>query len=524
MQRILYTIIAAICVLTSCSRSDKTNEGATQVENDSLNIGEPSPVIALADTVYQSASVVKYTIDCRDTITPGKIDSYTDLYATAPGALTFRNGLYRQADFGGQVTGVPSEVVVDWTFTTGSDNRSTSVGTWGGGTGWTGQPLFINWPDSMVTKFKNLPGTTPHFGKKEIIVGSLAGRVYFINYETGEASREAISVGNPIKGTVSLDPTLNGNLFVGHGVPAERPFGAVLIDLNSNSVVDVFGEDPKAGRRWGAYDSSVLRYGQFVFRPGENGTIYKLNAVPGKAPIHTALRYTVGGMAPGVESSMCIYRNYGYIGDNAGNVIAINLDTMKPVWRYNLGDDIDATIVLEEEDGVPYIYAGCEVDKQGQGTANLVKLNAINGQEIWLAKVPARRANVNEKHFDGGFYGTLLLGTGNCSDLLFANCVLNEGGQNGVFMALKKSTGDIVYQTRLKYYSWSSPVGFLNEKDELTVFTGDCAGNVYLIEPRSGEIRFSKSVGHNFESSPVVIGNTVVMGTRGDRIFRMSIK
>ena len=524
MNKFLSIITISTLAFTACTSTHSSSEStAEQRSCDSIDSIKAIKMTPLPDTVYESASVVKFTIDRRDS-TSGKIDDYTDYYATAPGALTFRNGLYRQADFGGRVSKTPTEVVVDWTFVTAMDNRSTSVGTWGGGTGWTGQPLYVKWPDEYFNKFKTVSGTTADFGQEEIIVGSLAGRVYFINYQTGKASREPISVGNPIKGTVSLDPTLNGNLYVGHGVPAERPFGAVLIDLNTNKVADVFGEDPKAGRRWGAYDSSTLRYGQFVFRPGENGTIYKLNAVPGKAPIHTALRYTINGMAPGIESSMCIYRNYGYTADNAGNILAFNLDTMKPVWRYNLGDDIDASLVLEEEDGIPYIYVGCEVDKQGTGTANMVKLNAINGEEVWLAKVPARRANVNEKHFDGGFYGTVLLGTGNCSDLIFANCVLNEGGQNGVFMALKKSTGDILYKTRLKYYSWSSPVGFLNDNDELTILTGDCTGNIYLIEPRSGEIKFVNRIGSNFESSPVVIGNTVVIGTRGDKIFRLTVK
>lgn len=519
-------VTAVTFLASACGNSGKTDNSGKDLTDSVAAAGQVAVEVVepLPDTVYESASAVRFTIDRRDTVTPGKVDNLTDLYAAAPGSLTFRNGMWRQADFGGRVKGNPSEIVVDWTFVTGADNRSTGFGSWGGGTGWTGQPLYVEWPDSMLSKIKATQGTTADFGKREIILGSLAGRVYFINYETGKASREAIPVGNPIKGTISLDPTLNGNLYVGHGVPAERPFGAVVIDLNTHSVVDVFGEDPKAQRRWGAYDSSALRLGQFVFRPGENGTFYKLNVAPGKVSIHTALRYTVNGAAPGIESSMSIYRNYGFIADNAGNILAVNLDTMKPVWRYMLGDDIDASIVLEVEAGIPYLYVGCEVDKQGTGTANMVKLNALNGQEVWLAKVPARRANVGEKHFDGGFYGTVLPGTGNCKDLVFANCVLNDGGQNGVFMAFKRSTGEILYKTRLKYYSWSSPVGFMNEKDEMTVFTADCTGNVYLISPLDGKIIYSQHIGNNFESSPVVVGNTVVLGSRGDKIYKMTIK
>lgn len=513
-------------VVSACG-SSTSNSGAAASDSAEVaadTVPAVETVKPLPDTMYSSASAVKFSVTRLDTVSPMAVDNLTDLYADAPGAFTFRKGMTRQADFGGHVTGNPSEVVVDWTFVTGTDNRSTGFGSWGGGTGWTGQPLYVEWPDSTIARFKAAGQLTADFGRREVIVGSLAGRVYFINYETGKSSREAIPVGNPIKGTISLDPTLNGNLYVGHGVPAERPFGAVVIDLNAHQVVDVFGEDPRAQRRWGAYDSSALRLGQFVFRPGENGTFYKLNVAPGRVSIHSTLRYTVNGAAPGIESSMSIYRNYGFIADNAGNILGVNLDTMKPVWLYRLGDDIDASMTLEIEDGVPYLYVGCEVDKQGTGTANLVKLNALDGKEMWLNRIPARRANVGEKHFDGGYYGTVLPGTGDCSDLIFANCVLNTDGQNGVFAAFKRSTGETVYTTRLKYYSWSSPVGFLNEEGKLTVFTADCSGNVYLISPRDGNIIFSKRIGNNFESSPVVTGNTLILGSRGDKIYRMSIK
>lgn len=481
-------------------------------------------VAPLPDTVFESAAAVKYKVEIPDTTVSGTISSFDDLYASAPGAFTFRNGMMRQADFGGKVSGTPSEIVVDWEFKTAVDNRETKFGTWGGGSGWTGQPLYVNWPDSCVERFRKAGTVNADFGNHEIIVGSLACQVYFINFETGKASRLPIPTKNPIKGTVSLDPTLNGNLYVGQGVPAEQPFGAMVIDLYKHEQTHFFGQDPKAQRAWGAYDSSPVRVGQFLIRPGENGTVYKYLVAPGQLKLHSALRYTVGGAAPGIEASMSVYRNYGFTADNHGNILAINLDTMRPVWRYMLGDDTDATPVLSVEDDTPYLYVGCEIDRQAAGMARFVKLNALDGSVVWKAETPGRRIEVGSKHFDGGFYATALLGSGNCKDLVFVNCVTNLDGQNGEFVAFNRKDGSIAYRTRLKHYSWSSPVGFVNENDELFVVTGDTYGNIYLINGIDGKIIFTRGVGNNFESSPVVVSNSLVVGSRGNTIFKMTLK
>ena len=132
--------------------------------------------------------------------------------------------------------------------------------------------------------------------------------------------------------------------------------------------------------------------------------------------------------------------------------------------------------------------------------------------------------NIGKKHFDGGFYSTALLGRGNAEHLVFANCVKNTSGQNGALVALDRKTGETVYQIPLKYYAWSSPVSFINEKNEMFIVTGDCSGNLYIINASDGKIITSKRIGSNFESSPVVIGNSLVIGSRGNSIFKITLK
>ncbi len=512
----MLTMKQSICLLlpvliAGCSGSAKTDTGSHAT--DSVNATEPEvlmePVASLPDTVFPSAREIAFSVTVKDTATAPEINLSTQLYDSSKGILTFRGNPRRDADFGGRVSGRPSDITVDWTFRTDTDNRDTKYGRWGGGTGWTGQPLILN----------------SEGGTKEVIVGSLSSNVYFIDFNTGNESRPKLPAFNPIKGTVSLDPTLNGNLYVGQGVPAEDPFGALTYNLKEHRLTHTFGMDPGARRRWGAYDSSAIRVGDFVIRPGENGTIYKwLPGDDGSMKLHSLMCYSVNGASPGIESSMAVYRNYGFTADNHGNVICIDLDTLRPVWIYRTGDDSDATpVVAEESDGV-YLYVCSEIDRQGEGTARFAKLDALTGSPVWEKREPGCRYDADEKHFDGGFYASPLLGQGKSSGLIFANLVQNTDGQNGCMVAYSRKDGREVWRTPLRYYSWSSPVGFLNEAGEMFILTGDSAGNLYLIDAADGSIIVRRRIGSNFESSPAVSGNSAVVGSRGDAIYRISIK
>ena len=105
---------------------------------------------------------------------------------------------------------------------------------------------------------------------------------------------------------------------------------------------------------------------------------------------------------------------------------------------------------------------------------------------------------------------------------------LAPGGRRGLrppaLFAFDKRSGEVVYRTPLDFYSWSSPVAFYNEDDRMFLLTGDVRGNVYLIEGCSGRVLFAGKIGANFESSPVVVGDRVVVGSRGDRIYRLHVQ
>jgi outer membrane protein assembly factor BamB len=519
-------LLLSILFFNSCG-GGKTPSNI-DVPTDSTNVSDTTAtekiITSLPDTSYASVAKIKYSIDTISAEIDQTIDNLNDLYTDAPGIFAFRGNPKRQANFGGTVSGTPDTIIIDWEFHTAQTPPNFKSGKWGGGTGWTGQPLYVKWPEDKLNAFAANGLTNAEFSGEEIIVGSLCHTLYFIDFKTGKASRQPIDVGNPIKGTPSLDPTLNGNLYVGQGIPDKRPFGNLVVDLNQGKITRHFPEDRKARRSWGAFDSSPIRVGQFLFWAGENGTLYKYLIKDADLELVSTLRYTVGGAAPGMEASIAVYRNYGYTADNHGHILCTNLNTMRPVWYFDNGDDTDATIVVSEENGHPYVYVCCEIDRIPRDASYFRKLDALTGELVWEYAAPGRRFNIEKKHFDGGYYATPLLGRGNCADLIFCNQVKNLKGQNGDFVAISKATGELVYTIPLKHYAWSSPVGLLNENGEMFIFTGDTYGNVYLINGRDGKVLYTQHVGNNFESSPIVIGNQVVVGSRGHSIYKMSIQ
>ncbi len=484
------------------------------------------PLKMLPDTVYSSVEALEFVVEVLDTATSGLILPLENRYENASGVFTFRGSTFRDMPQSGRLDSIPSKIEQEWVYLTDYDGRETKYGVWGGGSGWTGQPLYVEWSDSLFEYQKlHSPALTASFSKREIMVGSLSSYVYFIDFLTGKSSREAYCTGNPIKGTISLDPRLNGNLYIGQGIPNQMPFGAEVFNIFSHKNVSFKDKDPKAWRGWGAYDSSPAVAGEFLIRASENGTLYKLVADGEKVHIHSLLRYRVKGKgAPGMEASPAIWRNYCYTLDNHGNLLCVNLNNMQPVWYFSNVDDSDASPVLQIEQGRPYLYVGSALDKQGEGgRCHLSKVDGLTGEKVWQQKIQVRKIEYAGALREGGMFSTPLVGRGDCDGLIFTNiCGMGEKDR-GTFVAIDRQSGEIKYKTPLQYYSWSSPVALYAPDNEMFVFTGDVFGNAYLIKASTGEIIFSKKMATNFESSPVVVDNCVVVGSRGREIYKFRI-
>ena len=507
-------------VFSACNTNGKTESGEL---GDNSKQEELIP--ELPDTAFESVKNIDYIIQNEDSL-EHTLKDFKDIYDDTPNVMTFRKNLKRNADFKGKVMGTPMKINIDWVFNTDEDFRPTSLGTWGGGTGWSGQPLYVNWPDKDFNDFKNkAKNLTEDFSNQEIIFGSLCSKVYFLNFNNGKISRQPIDVKNVLKGTMSLDTEMK-NLYVGQGVSREQPFGSICVDLFTQEYNFLIGSTAGAWRNWNGFDSSAIIAGDYLFWAAENGTVYKFERQRGNAKLISALKYKVKGAAPGIESSITVYRNYGFFSDNNGNIICINLNNMKPVWHYDNHDDSDGTMICNEENGVPYLYSGCEVDKQGHNAdCHLIKINALNGQLVWQNDIPCQRLSLGQKTLDGGMYASPLFGKGDCEGMIFYNITRNNAAKNqGELYAINTKDGSEVYHVGYDSWAWSSPVAFYNENNQTFIFTGDARGNVYLIKGKTGEIIYKQKVANNFESSPVVVGNSAIVGSRGNGIYKFSIQ
>ena len=68
-------------------------------------------------------------------------------------------------------------------------------------------------------------------------------------------------------------------------------------------------------------------------------------------------------------------------------------------------------------------------------------------------------------------------------------------------------------------YAWSSPVLVYDEAGKAYLVQGDSEGVLHLLEAKTGKHLDSISLGANIEASPAVVGDMLVVGTRGMQIF-----
>lgn len=444
--------------------------------------------------------------------------------------FSFRGDHFRNTPSRGNINGKPVRVELDWKFTTRYDATETKYGVWGGGSGWTGQPLVVKWTKEQKVRLGIIDSQFLEDDEAlEVIVGSLSGDIYFINFSTGDSTRLRLSVNGPIKGTPSVDPRKNGLLYVGQGIQREGKFGAYVFDMfTGKEVMFQTGADRSAYIGWGAFDSNpVIDYKTgTTFWPAENGQIYTLQSSQDKVPrVVRKFRYkTEHTRRNGIESSMAVIDKYGFFADNDGNLVCIDLVNMEPQWHNFNFDDTDASIVVDREKDNYFLYVGNEVDKRGDSAvANLRKIDALSGQEIWRVDRVCYGSSVQNKTNSGGILATPLVGKKKSNNLVIGLFSRTNKQNKGLLVAVDKTTGKEQYTFDLDAYSWASPVDFYDEKGNMYLFVTDVWGTIYLLNGATGKLIFKDKIGATIESSPVIINDRIIVGTRGRKILSFKI-
>lgn len=502
------------------SLSESTSKYLSESENTHIEIPDRYLDNIQYDLFYNKSTMESFT---SEEIFPKK-------YTNVEGVLTFRGNNLRNSAVYGETNIVEKQLEIDWSFTT-------SARSWGGGAGWTGQPAIIKWDDNL----KQMMNIDDEFKKKdnfvEVIYGSLDGRIYFLDLETGEQTRKAIDIKNPIKGSLSLDPRGYPLLYIGQGIPETGQIGFRIYNLiNGELLTFINGKDPIAYRGWGAFDSSPLinRETDRMLLGGENGLFYnvKLNTnfdldkkqISINPDIYKYRYKTEGNKRYGIENSVAVYKNIAFFADNDGYIQAINLLNMKPIWVVESFDDTDATLVLEIVNDIPYIYSGTEVDLQGKGGYSyLRKIDGLTGEILWEVKYPCLYSG-GEKPVNGGALATPAIGKESINNLVIYTLARYDKMSSGLMVALDKETGKEVWRWLMPYYSWSSPVDFYDNQGNAYLIQADSIGDTYLFDAKTGKLLDKVNLGSNIESSPAIYNDTIVVATRGQKIYGIKIK
>ena len=443
---------------------------------------------------------------------------YTDLQ----GVTTFRGNNFRDGGAYGTRPAGAGSLMIAYSLDVGSTGPYTGVG-------WSCQPAIVRW-DSEALEQMNLYESKKYDGLVEAICPAQDGNIYFFDLADGTPTRDPISVGAPVKGSVTLDPRGLPLLYVGQGTDKvsgeEIDCGMRIFSLVDGSLLYFLdGRDSQATNAWYACDSAPLLYGDTLIWPSENGLVYLIelntNIEDGAVSVSPQVSkyvYTRGkGKRTGIEGGAAAYNHYVYFADNSGLITCLDLYTAKPVWCFNAGDDTDASIVLEEDDkGNVYLYTCNELDQSGKtGKVQLRCLDALLGEEIWCQEVAVRDNQL------GGCFATPAIGRGSVEDMVFFTVA--RGVEGNLLIACEKRTGNKVWTLDVGGYAWSSPTISCDSEGNARLFQATSAGMLHMIDASTGTILTSIELGSNIEGSPALFDDMLVIGTRGGKIYGIEI-
>ncbi len=425
------------------------------------------------------------------------------------GLLTFRGSPTRS--FYGEGP-IPANPDVHWRYPqSGGLCASSAVGgqprIWCG-TGWTGQPSMFRLD-----------------GRLWAVFGALDGAVHFIDAETGDPLLPPFQTNDIIKGSVTIDPDGFPIVYVGS---RDGGFRAIAFDGGQPRELWRLDADNGEPTKWNDdWDGAGLILDGYLLVGGENSRLHivELNrdrgADDGLVTVAPELIFDVAGWDDqllaeigdenvSIENSVTVTGDTLYFANSGGLVQGWDLAPLRSggeptrVFRYWVGDDVDATIVADA-DGMLYVAAEYErgtarADALGQ----LLKLDPSQADDdalVWAV----------EEHQD---VGTGIWGT----PALHDNAVI-FGSEGGRLRAVDQETGADLWSIDLGFHLWQSPVVV----DDVLLM-GDCSGTMHAFdvadvrrEPQTlWRLRLDDGC---IESTPAVWDGMIVVGTRLGAVY-----
>lgn len=511
-----------------------TPVGLPDFKPHSVDGTEPERLISSTAIMVDGEVVEQYESDYE--INFDLPERYTEI----EGIVTFRGDNFRSGAAYGTAAVSSKTLTKVWSKST--SGLSDSDGIYWSGSGWTGQPLIVKWPEATRKNISAMyDWAREKEGLVEVIYATLDGHVYFYELTSGEYTREPLNLGFNYKGAGALDPRGYPILYVGSGVDSVNGRSRVkVVNLIDNSVMFEFGHNETfANRGWHMFDSSPLvsaETDQLIY-PGENGILYiihlntKYNEQTGELSVDpdNIVKWKYNGVRSGsrywlgVESSAAIINNYIFLADNGGNLMCLDLNTLELVWVQDVLDDTNCSPVVDVEDGHPYIYISTSFHygwrSYSTAAIPIFKIDAETGEIVWRTDYTCYTV----QDLSGGVQGTIAVGKNKLSDMIFVPIARTPGASSGTLAALKKDTGEVVWEKETSMYSWSSPVDFYDADGNGYLLYCNSGFNMFLIDGKTGEQLDYMNLGGNIEASPAMYGNYAVVGTRAMRTYCIQV-
>lgn len=425
------------------------------------------------------------------------------------GLLTFRGSPNRTYYGEGPV---PSAPEIAWTFPSDPNVELCSQSIVGGvegqwcGTGWTGQPAVFE-----------------RDGRTWVVFGSMASAVHFLDGEDGTRILPDFTVGDIIKGSVTIDP--DGFPLVYFGARDDK---LRVVSFDGPEPVELwsFDADDVEPTLWNDdWDGTPLVLDDYLFEGGENSRIhiFRLNRAfddAGRVTVDPELVFDAAGWDDelletvgenvSIESSVTISGNTLYFANSGGLVQGWDIegldDGVEPerTFRYWTGDDTDASIVVDDEG---MLYVGVEYERfnaRAQEEGQIIKLDPTKPDDpvVWSIAV--------QQPTPEGVWATAAIH----GDLLYVPT------NQGFLHAIDRHSGEISWSKKLQGPTWSSPVVV----DDVLIQT-DCEWLVHGYDVSDPSVEppelWRVSLDWCVESTPAVWKGTIYVGDRSGRFFAL---
>ena len=377
------------------------------------------------------------------------------------------------------------------------------------GTGWTGQPVVWEREDGIT----------------EIIFGAYDGAIHFVNADTGKKTRNKFQTGDIIKGSFALDPDGYPLLYGG-----SRDNKMRIISLDQGDPVELWAMDSEElpeGIWNNDWDANPVIHDDMLYEGGENGWFYvvKLNRnydSTGKVSVSPEIIFEYAGfndeliekVGPNLsmENSPLLLDGVVYVANSGGRIMGFDIEKIKMggdalVFDFWVGDDVDATLVSDEEG---MIYVAVEEERfnaRSEEIGQLVKLNPKKKNPlVWSISLPSSPDGLK-----AGLWATPAIH----KDYLYVSTHLGE------LLVVNKNTGDILWRDDIGFHAWSSP----SVVDE-TLIVGTCkVGGIRAYDissPARPELLWNKKVGEGcVESTPAIWNGEMFVGNRDGFFYKI---